>query len=254
MLENKLKNTLSRIIQCRVASKESGFGNDLLGVMLEACFTKEQGGKKGEQILSVDEIIDECKTFFFAGHETTSHLLTWTMFLLSVYPEWQERLREEVLRECGKGNPNADMLSKLKEMTMVLLETLRLYSPIIFMLRKPISDMKLGNLNLPKGSAIVIPIPMLHRDKEVWGDRANEFDPMRFENGITKAAKIPHALLGFSIGPRSCIGQNFAMLEAKSVLAMILQKFSFTLSPKYVHAPADRMVLCTRKQRAQLDY
>ncbi|XP_003557875.1 cytochrome P450 709B2 [Brachypodium distachyon] len=243
MLENKLKNTLSRIIQCRVASKESGFGNDLLGVMLEACFTKEQGGKKGEQILSVDEIIDECKTFFFAGHETTSHLLTWTMFLLSVYPEWQERLREEVLRECGKGNPNADMLSKLKEMTMVLLETLRLYSPIIFMLRKPISDMKLGNLNLPKGSAIVIPIPMLHRDKEVWGDRANEFDPMRFENGITKAAKIPHALLGFSIGPRSCIGQNFAMLEAKSVLAMILQKFSFTLSPKYVHAPADLLTL-----------
>ncbi|PNT77344.1 hypothetical protein BRADI_1g61430v3 [Brachypodium distachyon] len=228
MLQKKLQNMLSEMIQCRLASKQSGFG-DLLGVMLEASFTKEQGEKQDELILTVDEIIDECKTFFFAGHETTSHLLTWTMFLLSVYPEWQERLREEVLRECGKGNPKADMLSKLKEMTMVLLETLRLYSPIMFMLRKPISDMKLGNLNLSKGNVIVIPIPMLHRDKEVWGDRANEFDPMRFENGVTKAAKIPHALLGFSMRPRSCIGQNFAMLEAKLVMAMILQKFSFTL-------------------------
>ena len=74
-------------------------------------------------------------------------------------------------------------------MTMVLLETLRLYGPIIVMLRKPISDMKLGSLNLPKDNEIVIPLPILHRDKEVWGDTANEFDPMRFENGITKADK-----------------------------------------------------------------
>jgi PHYB activation tagged suppressor 1 len=115
MLEKKLQNTLSAMIQCRVASKESGFGDDLLGLMLEACFTKEQGEKQDEMILSINEIVDECKTFFFAGHETTSHLLTWTMFLLSVYPEWQERLREEVLRECGKTNPDADMLSKLKQ-------------------------------------------------------------------------------------------------------------------------------------------
>jgi PHYB activation tagged suppressor 1 len=115
MLEKKIQNMLSEMIQYRVALKESGFGDDLLGVMLEACFTKEQGEKQGGVTLSIDEIIDECKTFFFAGHETTSHLLTWTMFLLSVYPEWQERLREEVLRECGKRKPNADMLSKLKE-------------------------------------------------------------------------------------------------------------------------------------------
>ncbi|KAM0875242.1 hypothetical protein ACQ4PT_036931 [Festuca glaucescens] len=243
MLEKKLQNMLSEMIKCRVTSKESGFGDDLLGLMLEACFTKEQGEKQDEMILSIDEIVDECKTFFFAGHETTSHLLTWTLFLLSVYPEWQQRLREEILRECGKRNPDADMLSKLKEMTMVLLETLRLYCPIIVMMRKPISDVKLGSLNLRKDNEIVIPIPILHRDKEVWGGRANEFDPMRFENGISKAAKIPHAHLGFSIGPRSCIGQNFAMLETKSMMAMILQKFSFTLSPKYVRAPADLLTL-----------
>ena len=79
MLEKKLQNMLSAMIQCRVASKENGFGDDLLGVMLEACFTIEQGEKQDEMILSIDEIVDECKTFFFAGHETTSRLLTWTM-------------------------------------------------------------------------------------------------------------------------------------------------------------------------------
>ncbi|OEL30307.1 Cytochrome P450 709B2 [Dichanthelium oligosanthes] len=240
MLEKKLKTALTAIIQLRLASKGSGYGDDLLGAMLEACCMTEQGEKQDELTLAMDEIIDECKTFFFAGHETTSHLLTWTMFLLSVHPEWQERLREEVLRECGKANPTADTLSKLKEMTMVLLETLRLYGPVMIMLRKPISDIRLGNLSIPKATGIVIPIPILHRDKEVWGDNANEFDPLRFENGITNAAKTPQALLSFSIGPRSCIGQNFAMLEAKSVMAMILQKFSFTLSPKYLPTASNR--------------
>jgi cytochrome P450 family 709 len=115
MLEKKLKTTLMETIQSRLASKGGGYGDDLLGAMLEACFTTEHGEKRDELLLTMDEIIDECKTFFFAGHETTSHLLTWTMFLLSVYPEWQERLREEVLRECGTENPSADMLSRLKQ-------------------------------------------------------------------------------------------------------------------------------------------
>ena len=119
MLEKKMRTKLVAIIQPRLASKGTGYGDDLLGLMLEACFTTEQGEKQDELALTMDEIIDECKTFFFAGHETTSHLLTWTMFLLSLYPEWQERLREEVLRECGRENPTADMLGKLKEVSWI---------------------------------------------------------------------------------------------------------------------------------------
>ena len=117
MLERKIKTMLMAIIQPRLASNGSGYGDDLLGLMLEACLTTEQGEKRDELTLTMDEIIDKCKTFFFAGHETTSHLLTWTMFLLSVYPEWQERLREEVIRECGNANPTADTLNKLKEVS-----------------------------------------------------------------------------------------------------------------------------------------
>uniref|UniRef100_A0A804R778 Cytochrome P450 709B2 n=1 Tax=Zea mays TaxID=4577 RepID=A0A804R778_MAIZE len=246
MLETKLKSLLTRIIQPRLASGEHG--NDLLGVMLDSCTETKQGGKQ-QQVdrlrlsLSMEEIIHECKLFFFAGHENTALLLTWSVYLLSIYPEWQERLRKEVLREFGRDAPNPNALNRLKEMTMVLFETLRLYSPALFMQRKTLADMTVGPIKLPKGTAIVIPIPIMHRDKQAWGDDADEFSPMRFANGITGAAKVPHGLLAFSMGPRSCIGQNLSMLEAKSTLALMLRKFSFALSPDYVHAPVDLFTL-----------
>jgi len=106
-LDWKLRSILGSIIKSRLSSKE-GYGNDLLGLMIESTQKQESAG------LSMNEIIDECKTFFFAGHETTSHLLTWTIFLLSTNPEWQEKLRDEVMRECGVETPNADNLTKLK--------------------------------------------------------------------------------------------------------------------------------------------
>ncbi|GJN10903.1 hypothetical protein PR202_ga29045 [Eleusine coracana subsp. coracana] len=111
-LDREVRATLMRIIDTRLAAKDKeGYGNDLLGLMLEAC-APEHGDTP---VLSMDEIVDECKTFFFAGQETTSHLLTWAMFLLSTHPDWQERLRDEVVRECGgRRAPTHDMLNKLK--------------------------------------------------------------------------------------------------------------------------------------------
>ncbi|KAK3151722.1 hypothetical protein QOZ80_3AG0249670 [Eleusine coracana subsp. coracana] len=243
LLQKNLRSSLLQIIQPRLASNSNEYGNDLLGLMLQTCMATEHGGKEGSLRLSIDEIINECKMFFFAGHDTTALLLTWTVFLLSVHPEWQEKLRKEVLRELGSEHHSADDLNKLKEMQMVLLETLRLYCPALFMQRKPVTDITVGATKLPKGVAVVIPIPIMHRDKEVWGEDADEFNPLRFENGVTRAANIPHALLSFAMGPRSCIGQNFAMLEAKSVLAVFLQKFSFSISPNYVHAPSELFML-----------
>ncbi|TVU21007.1 hypothetical protein EJB05_30616 [Eragrostis curvula] len=243
-LEDKVRNMLMRIIEGRLAEKDAkGYGSDLLGLMLEARAQEQDG----HQMLSTQEIVDECKTFFFAGQDTTSHLLTWTMFLLSRYPEWQEKLREEVIRECGNAVPNPDMVSKLKLVNMVLLESLRLYSPVVSIKRCAGSDIKLGNISVPKGTMLSIPIALLHRDKEVWGQDADQFKPERFEHGVSKAAgNHPNAMLAFSQGPRACIGQNFAMLEARIGLAMILQRFTFTLSPKYVHSPKEAITLMPR--------
>ncbi|CAO2202933.1 unnamed protein product [Urochloa humidicola] len=243
-LDNKVRSMLMTIIQGRLADKDTkGYGNDLLGLMLEARALEQEG----HQMLTTQEIVDECKTFFFAGQDTTSHLLTWTMFLLSRYPEWQQKLREEVLRECGNEVPNPDTVTKLKLVNMVLLESLRLYSPVVFIRRAAGSDLQLGSIRVPKGTLLSVPIALLHRDKDVWGHDADEFNPARFEHGVSKAApNHPNALLSFSQGPRACIGQNFAMLEARIGIAMILQRFSFELSPKYVHAPKETITLMPR--------
>ncbi|XP_066314311.1 cytochrome P450 709B2-like [Miscanthus floridulus] len=243
-LDQKVRSMLMAIIEGCLAEKDTnGYGNDLLGLMLEARALEQEG----HQMLTTQEIVDECKTFFFAGQDTTSHLLTWTMFLLSRYPEWQHKLREEVLRECGNAVPNPDMVTKLKLVNMVLLESLRLYSPVVLIRRGTGSDIQLGSLRVPKGTMLSIPIALLHRDKDVWGHDADEFNPARFEHGVSKGAgNTPNALLSFSQGPRACIGQNFAMLEARIGIAVILQRFSFELSAKYVHAPKEAITLMPR--------
>ncbi|KAF7804983.1 cytochrome P450 709B2-like [Senna tora] len=240
-LDWKIKKSLKQIMESRLNSQSSSsYGDDLLGVMLEAAETEKlNSGPK----FRMEEIIEECKTFFFAGHETTSNLLTWTVFLLSIHKEWQERLRQEVLNNCGMEIPDAEVLSKLKMVNMVLLEALRLYCPAIQLIRETSEDMKLGNLRIPKHTCVTIPVATIHRKREYWGEDANEFKPERFMNGVSKAASHPNAMIAFSIGPRACIGQNFAMLEAKTVMVLILQRFSWSLSPHYKHAPANNLTL-----------
>ena len=123
-------------------------------------------------------------------------------------------------------------------MTMVLYETLRLYGPVNIINRQATADVDLCGIKVPKGTHLAIPFPMLHRDEEVWGSDAGEFDPLRFRDGVGRAAAHPNALLAFSLGQRSCIGKDFAMLEAKVTLALILRRFAFEVAPEYVHAPA----------------
>lgn len=240
-IDRRIREILNSIIQRRLeprttVTSQVDYGNDLLGIMM-AANKKELGGIQRNLTLSMDEIMDECKLFFFAGHETSSNLLTWTVFLLAINLDWQEILRKEVNSICGTGIPDADMLSRMKSMTMVLNESLRLYPPAHSIVREAYKDMKLGPFSIPKGALLSLSILGVHHSEKYWGPDANMFKPERFADGPSQAATDPNAFLPFSMGPRTCIGQNFAMLEAKTVLAMILQKFSFSLSPAYMHAP-----------------
>eukprot|EP01018_Ginkgo_biloba_P017169 Gb_14875 [translate_table: standard] len=218
--------------------KEDNYGTDLLGLMM-AANKKEMNGDKKHLIMSIQDIVDNCKTFFFAGHETTSLLLSWTMILLGMHTDWQERARKEVLGFCKKDYPNAEVLSRLKLVNMIIHETLRLYPPAAVLLRQTYKQMKLGDLIVPAGTEVLLPVVAVHHDEDLWGKDANEFNPERFSEGVSKAARHPMAFMPFGMGPRICVGQNFALIEAKVVLAMILQRFSFVISPAYAHAPAE---------------
>nr|XP_043635079.1 cytochrome P450 CYP72A219-like isoform X2 [Erigeron canadensis] len=235
--EKELQAILRKIIDKRNKSLKIGEDScdDLLGTLLKSNAKAMEGNGVG---MSLEDVIEECKTFYNAGSETTSRLIAWTMVCLCLHPEWQIKARQEVQEVFGSRELDFESLKQLKIVTMILNEVLRLYPPVVMVTRATTKETELGNMMMPAGIQIAIPILEIHHDREIWGEDASEFKPERFTNGIGDATKDrgSHSFLPFTGGPRICIGQNFAMVEAKVAIVKILQRFSFELSPSYKHS------------------
>ncbi|KAF7123836.1 hypothetical protein RHSIM_Rhsim12G0072200 [Rhododendron simsii] len=223
--------------------EENNYGSDFLGSLIKANHDPDEKNR-----ISIDDMVDECKTFYLAGQETTNGLLAWSIFLLAIHKDWQEKARNEVIELFGHENPNPEGIARLKAMTMILNETLRLYSPVINLLRRVEREVKLGKLIIPANTEFYLPLLALHHDPEIWGQDVHIFKPERFAEGVARATSNNiTGFIPFGFGPRMCVGLNFAVNEAKIALSMILQRYQFTLSPNYVHDPIQILIVRPQK-------
>ncbi|KAJ4832519.1 hypothetical protein Tsubulata_800077 [Turnera subulata] len=249
-LKKEVRRLILEVVNDRLENNQS-FGKsdqkDLLQAILESADDSEafQTNRDKDRF-----IVDNCKNIYFAGSETTSATATWILMLLALHPEWQERVRAEIVEICGDQLHDyfldMDKLRQLKTLTMVLQETLRLYGPGTLLPREALAEIRLGDLTLPKGAYTWACIPALNRDTENWGPDCHEFKPERFAKGIYEACKYPQAYMPWGFGSRRCLGQAFAMLELKVILVLVVSKFTFSLSPEYHHSPVFKMTLLAK--------
>ncbi|MEM9743556.1 MAG: cytochrome P450 [Pseudomonadota bacterium] len=199
-----------------------GEQKDLLNFMLAG------RDKKTGEGLSDENIRYQINTFLIAGHETTSGLLSFTLYYLLTHPEVLARAYAEVDEVLGPDiatPPTIAQLGKLEYVRAILLESLRLWPTAPAFSLSPFEDEVIGGeYALKKGTFVTVLIPMLHRDASVWGDDAERFDPDRFSKEA-EAARPAYAYKPFGNGQRACIGRQFAMQESILVLGMILQRF-----------------------------
>ncbi|WP_078427344.1 cytochrome P450 [Alkalihalobacterium alkalinitrilicum] len=234
----KLEQVLGNIIEQRKKSGEKL--DDLLGMLMEARSEVDGLGMSDKQLK------DELMTIFLAGHETTANALTWCLFLLTQNPHVVKKLNEEIDLVIGDRNVVPDDYMKLHYTQNIIWETLRLYPPAYVIGRQVDEDVEVGDYLFQKGEMILISSYVLQRDPTYF-EQPLSFMPERFENEMVKSLP-PYAYFPFGGGPRVCIGNHFAIMEAVLVLACICQKYNLALAPHH-HEVKPQPLITLRPKR-----
>ncbi|KAK1570481.1 hypothetical protein Q3G72_002610 [Acer saccharum] len=235
-LQKEIRNLILEVVKER--KQKAAHEKDLLQMIIEGAESSTFNQEETDQF-----IVDNCKNIYVAAFEALAISATWCLMLLASNQEWQDRVRAEVVEICGDRTPDYEMLKKMKLLTMVIQETLRLYPPATELSRQTYKDMKFQDINIPKDVTIRTMVLFMHTNPEIWGPDAYEFYPERFANGISSSCKLPYVYMPFGMGPRVCVGQHLAMIELKILLSLILSNFSLSISPRYVHSPTRRLTI-----------
>jgi cytochrome P450 len=224
----KLDEIVYRLIHERQGCEEER--GDLLSMLLLT-----QDKKDGDAGMTDEQVRDQIVTILIAGHDTTSAALTWTWYLLSEHPEVEARLHEELDRVLGNRLPTSTDTQALPFTENVIRESLRLYPPVWMIWRRAVEDYELDSYVAPARSVVVMSQHVMHRDARYFSEPLR-FDPERwtrkFKTELPKYAYFP-----FGAGPRQCIGDGFAWMEAILLIATLAQQWKFRLVPGHPVVP-----------------
>ncbi|MCU9839796.1 cytochrome P450 [Ruegeria sp. WL0004] len=213
-----IRGLIRQLTNTRMEEIRAGTAPDDLATKIMTTTDPQTGDR-----FDTDEMVDQVAIFFLAGHETSASALAWTLYLMALYPDWQDRLAEEA-RALDRA-PDFSVMSKLRLSRDVFREALRLYPPVPMMVRETTCPERFRDRDVPRGAQIVLSPWHLHRHERLW-ERPDDFDPARWqtENGKTcqRSAYMP-----FSAGARVCTGAGFAMVEGPLILSMLLRRFRF---------------------------
>ncbi|KAI9251834.1 cytochrome P450 [Phascolomyces articulosus] len=221
--------------------KESGISvmgdpeRDLLTMMIE-------GGQEEGQGLTDAELLSNVYVFLFAGHDTTASAISFAICFLAMYPEIQQRAREEAIKILGDEPknvaPTVEQSQKMVYTEQIIKETLRMYAPVDYLVpRCAVKDTELGGVFIPKGTQVTVSIYQLHHSPRVWNDNPDKFNPDRFASNTNTSSIENYDWIPFSTGARKCIGMNFSLSEQRLFLPMLLRKYVWRLPKDTIHSP-----------------
>lgn len=213
---------------------QDGDRGDLLSMLMA---TQDEDGS----VMSNQQLRDEMINLFIAGHETTAVALSWTLYLLSQYPEKEAKLVAELDRVLEGGSPAVEDIPRLPYTGMIIKEAMRLYPPAYVFGREAVADCEIGGFFIARGTTLFLSPWVIHRDKRFY-ESPEDFKPERWDEHVTSQPPR-YAYLPFGSGPRMCIGISFAMMEMTLVLATIARKFKLRLNPHQAEVPFPSITL-----------
>ena len=218
----KIRGLITELTQNRAAEIAAGTAPDDLATKIMTTADPQTG-----ETFSTDEMVDQVAIFFLAGHETSASALAWALYLLALYPDWQDTVAEEAkaLKHC-----DFSVVSKLRTSRDVFREALRLYPPVPMMVREAKCPEHFRDRPVPKAAQLVLSPWHLHRHERLW-DNPDGFDPARWNSENGKACQR-NAYIPFSAGARVCPGAGFAMVEGPLILSRILRDYRVVVQPE----------------------